>query len=180
MQRELQWGAVQLGVPQPPTVVYQLLRGLWKKRHRVNRRAEPEQAEPDRPHDFLQQSILLVIKSEFLLSIQKSSTLQSFMLFTIILISWIFSCESHFSTKHNLQSGNRQNTKSRVTQCRKKKLPKLSELSSLDRGNANKTWNAVSSNFSVAKNKMRFIASAKKTKISVVTKLSNLLNCNQH
>lgn len=61
-----------------------------------------------------------------------------------------------------------------VTQCRKKKLPKSLRLSSLDIGHANKICNAVSSNFSVTKSKMRFIVSGKKTKTSFVTDLNNI------
>ena len=61
-----------------------------------------------------------------------------------------------------------------VTQCRKKKLPKSLRLFSLDIGHANKICNAVSSNFSVTKSKMRFIVSGKKTKTSFVTDLNNI------
>ena len=64
------------------------------------------------------------------------------------------------------------NTVSIVTQCRKKKLPKSFRLPSLDIGHANKICNAVSSNFSVTKSKMRFIVSGKKTKSSFVTALN--------
>lgn len=72
-----------------------------------------------------------------------------------------------------LQGKNGQNTVFIVTQCRKKKLPKSVRPSSFDIGHANKTCNAVSSNFSVTKSKIRFIASGKKTKITFVTELNN-------